>query len=1008
MDIWVDVDAAITVPVNLMPLIDDTDFKTREIGIVYNQAGMDLVWNFQTTAGVTSQVAVTPTTAGDYDWTHSGDGMYKIEIPASGGASINNDTEGFGWFSGICTGVLAWRGPVIGFRAAALNNALIDGGDILDVNPTELGGDAQSLIDLKDFADAGYDPATNKVQGVVLADTVTGVTNDVGITQAGADKVWGSVARTLTSFGTLIADFWAFATRILTANTNLNDPTKEEIADQVWDEAISGHVGAGSFGAKNQKVVPSETIGDYKADVSGVATSAALTSHDNKLAPVALDGGGATIGGMLTKMADDSAGASFDATSDSLEAIRDRGDAAWITGGGGGITDILNIIPLIPSSIDLANTATVRLALRLVNSLDDLPSTAEITPGTISIERKAIGGTSWSAVVTDAACLEIAGQIYYDEVFDSGAGYAEGDSLRITFKSQKITVAANDYEVFGATGAMFHTEIRQTMRGTDSAALASGLAAHDGKLDTAQLDLDTLTGADGVTLATAQANYAPSKAGDDMNLADDAITPPKFSDAALHIMYAGGIWVDDAASNTNTVPGVDGLESNPVSTLVAARTLADAIGVKKYYITNDSTLTLAATHLNWEFVGKGLRNQLNMGSQNVNDSHFFNLVLSGTQGGTQKIQVHTCYLNGITDLNCISEFCWLTGTNTLAVDTQMIFDHWSSNVPGASTPVIVFQAGVTTVGFRHGSGGLEFQQGTSDHTVSVEGRGQLVINANCTSMNISVRGCIGPVTDNGTTTNLTTVAVYNQQQIADALKLAPTAGSPAAGSVNKDLDDILEDTNELQTDWVNGGRLDLILDAIKAVTDLLPDAGALSDLNILVTRLTAARAGYLDELGAANLPSDIDTLLSRLSAARAGYLDNLSAGTVALEATLTAMKGGGWSTETLVTIEAALLVIKAKTDNLPEGIKINTAHNNFMFWMVDSTDHITGKTGLVVTAQRAIDSGAFGACANSVSEVALGWYRINWAASDLNGVNIAFSFTASGADARELMIKTTT
>lgn len=41
------------------------------------------------------------------------------------------------------------------------------------VNMTQLGGDAQSATDLKDFADAGYDPGTNKIQGVVLADAVT-------------------------------------------------------------------------------------------------------------------------------------------------------------------------------------------------------------------------------------------------------------------------------------------------------------------------------------------------------------------------------------------------------------------------------------------------------------------------------------------------------------------------------------------------------------------------------------------------------------------------------------------------------------------------------------------------------------------------------------------------------------------------------------------------------------------------------------------------------------------
>ncbi len=126
-DMWMDVDTALAeVPVNLLPLIDDTDFKTRETAIAYNQAGMDLVWNFVTSAGAFTQTAVTPTASGNYDWTHQGDGIYTIEIPASGGASINNDTEGYGWFSGICTGVLPWRGPVIGFRAAGLNDLLCD------------------------------------------------------------------------------------------------------------------------------------------------------------------------------------------------------------------------------------------------------------------------------------------------------------------------------------------------------------------------------------------------------------------------------------------------------------------------------------------------------------------------------------------------------------------------------------------------------------------------------------------------------------------------------------------------------------------------------------------------------------------------------------------------------------------------------------------------------------------------------------------------------------------
>ena len=46
---------------------------------------------------------------------------------------------------------------------------------------------------------------------------------------------------------------------------------------------------------------------------------------------------------------------------------------------------------------------------------------------------------------------------------------AEGDSIRITFKNQKIVVAANDYEITDGTGWIFQTSIRQTMRGTDGA-----------------------------------------------------------------------------------------------------------------------------------------------------------------------------------------------------------------------------------------------------------------------------------------------------------------------------------------------------------------------------------------------------------------------------------------------------------------------------------------------------------------------------------------------------------
>lgn len=214
-------------------------------------------------------------------------------------------------------------------------------------------------------------------------------------------------------------------------------------------------------------------LNDLSAAAVNAEVDTALTDLGlDHLVAAAVIGTDVVDNSIVAKLVSSSATAdwdTYDNTTDSNQAIRDRGDTAWITGGGGGITDILNVQPLVPEAIDLANTATWRLGLMLTNAVDDLPTAAEIAPGTISIDRKAIGGTSWSAVVTDAACSETDGLIYYDEVFDSGSGYAEGDSIRITFKSQKITVSANDYEVTGTGGVIFYTFIRETERGTDSA-----------------------------------------------------------------------------------------------------------------------------------------------------------------------------------------------------------------------------------------------------------------------------------------------------------------------------------------------------------------------------------------------------------------------------------------------------------------------------------------------------------------------------------------------------------
>lgn len=88
-------------------------------------------------------------------------------------------------------------------------------------------------------------------------------------------------------------------------------------------------------------------------------------------------------------------------------------------------------------------------------------------------------------------------------------------------------------------------------------------------------------------------------------------------------------------------------------------------------------------------------------------------------------------------------------------------------------------------------------------------------------------------------------------------------------------------------------------------------------------------------------------------------------------------------------------------------IKKNTALSNFMFVMTDSTTHAPS-AGLTVTATRSIDGGAFAACANAVSGISSGVYKIDLAAADVDGTVITLRFTAAAADDRLLTIVTQT
>ena len=267
---------------------------------------------------------------------------------------------------------------------------------------------------------------------------------------------------------------------------------------------------------------------------------------------------------------------------------------------------------------------------------------------------------------------------------------------------------------------------------------------------------------------------APNAIGES-EVADGAITVAKaprfaeFDTLKYHGSYGMGVWVDINAANTNTSIGTDGIEANPVSTLAAARTIADALKIKRYYINGRSQFIgvndLTVTHEEWEFIGVGadVALELDAAGVDIDGSMIENILFSGTQGGTGNIHVQHSTIGEFINADGDFHNCGLTDTITIASSDDLFLHHCHSQIAGNGRPGIKFSAGNSDLSIRMYSGGIELRNMDLNDNASIEGFGQVVVNANCTSAPITIRGMF-TITDNGTTTNFTRDAVFSRQE----------------------------------------------------------------------------------------------------------------------------------------------------------------------------------------------------------------------------------------------------
>ena len=243
--------------------------------------------------------------------------------------------------------------------------------------------------------------------------------------------------------------------------------------------------------------------------------------------------------------------------------------------------------------------------------------------------------------------------------------------------------------------------------------------------------------------------------------------------------YANGsVWVDTVSGIAGTESFVSGVADNPVLTFADGLTIATANNLRKFWIGNGSTVTLAATLANK--VLEGHEWTLALGGQNIADSMFIDAEVTGTATGSNP-EFEDCVF-GITsseELQCYN--CSFTATTsggfTMSAAGDYRFINCQSGVAGASAPLFTLGTGAITAEFRRWSGGITLAGVTADDVLTISGEmGTIDLGSPSGTADIQIRGTYKAITNAGSAVVNVTGAILGGD-VATTWAAVGTAGA---------------------------------------------------------------------------------------------------------------------------------------------------------------------------------------------------------------------------------------
>lgn len=194
--------------------------------------------------------------------------------------------------------------------------------------------------------------------------------------------------------------------------------------------------------------------------------------------------------------------------------------------------------------------------------------------------------------------------------------------------------------------------------------------------------------------------------------------------------YAGGaVWVDTTDGTAGTESFVNGTADNPVLTFAEAITIAGNVGLHRYDMSPDSTITLAATLNSTLLRGHGWT--LALGGQDVDLCHFLDAAsVTGIGTAANEMEFHNCEIGTMSGQKVHWYDCTFDGTVTMTLAGDYHIINSQSGVAGAGAPTFIKTAGqAITAEWRRWSGGVTLSGLELGDTVTISGElGTVTLN----------------------------------------------------------------------------------------------------------------------------------------------------------------------------------------------------------------------------------------------------------------------------------------